>query len=232
MKMSSYNSDNKIIISIEGNIGVGKSSFLTLLKQKLSSFQDIKNKYEFVYEPVDEWLEIKDKQGLNLLETFYKDKNRWSYTFQNIAYITRLNRLINALQKDESKCLFLDRSLNADVNTFSKMLYDEGSINEIEWNAYLKWNTFYEKHFGKNIKHYVIYLRCKPETAHERIHIRKRDEEDTIPLDYLKQLHDYHDKWLLYREDTIIIDADKEFVHNNNYFEEIFKRVEKILLSN
>ena len=40
--------NSKIIISIEGNIGVGKSSFIELLKISLN-----KDRYEFISEPVD-----------------------------------------------------------------------------------------------------------------------------------------------------------------------------------
>lgn len=222
-------SPRKLIISIEGNIGVGKSSFLTMLKQKLASHPTFKKGVEFVYEPVNEWLSIKDKDGVNLLDTFYKDKNRWSYTFQNIAYITRMNRLIEAIKKDENQIIILDRSLNADLNTFSLMLHEEGAINDIEWSAYQLWNDFYQRHFGKDIPHHVVYLRCDPVTAYNRIHLRNREEESTIPLDYLKDLHRYHDRWLIYRDDTTIIDADKDFVKNGDYFEELFSKVEKII---
>jgi deoxyadenosine/deoxycytidine kinase len=220
---------NKIIISIEGNIGVGKSTFLSLLKDKLNSNEDLKDKVAFVYEPVDEWLEIKDADGTNLLDTFYKDTRRWSYTFQNIAYITRMSRLIEALHNPKNEIVILDRSLSCDLNTFTKMLYDSGDISELEWNAYKKWNTFYEKHFGENVKHHVIYLRADPNTAYNRLHLRNRNEEGNVSLKYLDTLGKYHDNWLLYREDTVIVDANKDFLKNLDYFEEIFGRFMKIL---
>jgi deoxyadenosine/deoxycytidine kinase len=61
--------NSKIIISIEGNIGVGKSSFIELLKISLN-----KDRYEFISEPVDEWLNLKDNEGKNLLQTFYESR--------------------------------------------------------------------------------------------------------------------------------------------------------------
>ena len=42
-------SHNKIIISIDGNIGSGKSTFLNLLKEKYN------DKFYFAKEPVDQW---------------------------------------------------------------------------------------------------------------------------------------------------------------------------------
>jgi deoxyadenosine/deoxycytidine kinase len=228
---------SKIIISIEGNIGVGKSSFLGLLKNVFG------NNAEFVYEPIEDWLSIKDNNGKDLLQTFYDDKTRWSYTFQNIAYITRMNKLITSINSTDKKFIILDRSLEADLNTFSKMLHTDGHINDLEWNAYNLWNKFYYENFGKNHQHFIVYLRCDPETAYNRIKIRNRNQECSIPLDYLKSLHQAHEDWLVDIEHeykcendictivpkikgksnkTLIVNADNEFIYNKENFENIY----------
>jgi deoxyadenosine/deoxycytidine kinase len=211
--------NQKIIISIEGNIGVGKSSFIELLKKNLSE-----EKYEFISEPVDEWLNLKDNEGKNLLQTFYEDKKRWGYTFQNIAYLTRMNKLIDAIQNSKKEFIVLDRSLSADLNTFTKMLYDEGSINELEWRAYNMWNDFFYQRFGKGIRHLIVYLRCEPETSYCRSKLRNRDEEKEIPLEYFQRLHQYHEDWLMKRNEVLILDCDKEFVHNVDYFKDMLTK--------
>lgn len=234
--------DKKIIFSIEGNIGVGKSTFIKLLKQKLligteslvKQDKTFNKKIDFLDEPIDEWLNIKDENNVNILDHFYKDKNRWGYTFQSITYTTRLQRLLDSL--DNHNIIFQDRSLSADVNTFALMLYDQGVMNKIEWESYNKWNNIYNKYFNydNHIKHFVIYLRSEPELSFSRIKIRDRIEEtgkNAISIDYLKELHKYHDNWLLYREDTIIIDANKDFLHDKDYFEKIYQRVYSILQS-
>ena len=227
--------NKKIIFSIEGNIGVGKSTFIKLLKEKLlvgeSSIKK-KKTIDFLDEPIDEWLNIKDENNINILDYFYKDKNRWGYTFQSITYTTRLQRLLDSL--DNHNIIFQDRSLSADVNTFALMLYDQGVMNKIEWESYNKWNNIYNKYFNydNHIKHIVIYLRSEPELSFSRIKIRDRIEEtgkNAISIDYLKELHKYHDNWLLYREDTIIIDANKDFLHDKDYFFKIYERVYNIL---
>jgi len=232
------NTNKKIIFSIEGNIGVGKSTFIKLLKEKLlvGTESSIKKKktIDFLDEPIDEWLSIKDENNINILDYFYKDKNRWGYTFQSITYTTRLQRLLDSL--DNHNIIFQDRSLSADVNTFALMLYDQGIMNKIEWESYNKWNNIYNKYFNydNHIKHIVIYLRCEPELSFSRIKIRDRLEEtgkNAISIDYLKELHKYHDNWLLYREDTIIIDANKDFLNDKDYFEKMYERVYKILQS-
>ena len=78
------------IISIEGNIGSGKSTLVSLLKD---TFENTKsNPYDviFLQEPVDEWENIKDSAGNTMLEKFYQDQEKYSFPFQMMAYISRL----------------------------------------------------------------------------------------------------------------------------------------------
>ena len=42
---------------------------------------------EVVPEPVGEW---QDVDGANLLDVFYKDPQRYAYTFQSYVFVTRL----------------------------------------------------------------------------------------------------------------------------------------------
>jgi deoxyadenosine/deoxycytidine kinase len=220
----SCQADKKIIISIEGNIGVGKSSFLGLLKEHFG------DKAEFIYEPVNEWLSIKDENGKDLLQTFYDDKKRWSYTFQNVAYITRMTKLVDAINTTTKKYIIIDRSLNADLNTFTKMLRESGDINQLESDSYNLWNDFFNKHYGDKIEQYIVYLRCDPLTAYNRTKIRHRNQEETIPLSYLTDLHNAHDTWLLNREDVkltsrvLMLDANVDFVYNKDKFAEFYSQ--------
>ena len=82
-----------IIISLDGNIGAGKS---TLLKEIRTQIPEI----YIVDEPVDQWTYLIDEHEKNILELFYEDKHRWSYTFQNYAAITRVNNLTKPTIKD------------------------------------------------------------------------------------------------------------------------------------
>ena len=45
----------------------------------------------------------------------------------------------------------------------------------------------------------IIYLRTDPEVVYERIKNRNRSEENTIPLQYLKELHKLHEEWLVHQ---------------------------------
>ena len=81
---------NPIVLSIEGNIGSGKSTMLRTIRETFPE-------WNIIDEPVDHWMALKDENGKSLLECFYEDKNRWSYTFQNAAFITRYTNIQNAL---------------------------------------------------------------------------------------------------------------------------------------
>ena len=58
-----------IIIYIEGNIGAGKTTFLSLLVNILKLLKlQLNKKCKLVYEPVNEWLNTFDSDGENILK--------------------------------------------------------------------------------------------------------------------------------------------------------------------
>jgi deoxyadenosine/deoxycytidine kinase len=189
-----------MLISIEGNIGSGKSTLVEYLKSL--------GTYLFVDEPVNEWLTIKDKDGSNALECFYKDKKENAFCFQILAYITRLKKLMDKLKNNPSNVIIItERSIETDRNVFAKMLYEDGFLSSIEWETYNYWfNTF--KDVSK--VDLIIYIKTSPEKCLERINKRNRVEESNIKLDYLEKCNKYHDDWLqLLNESIIIIDGHK-----------------------
>merc|ERR1711898_84840 len=96
------------LISIEGNIGSGKSTILKLLKQKSDK------SIIFIDEPVSEWQTIKDSSGKNILELFYANKQRYSFTFQILAYITRLRKILDVIKNNQDKIIIMERSIYTD----------------------------------------------------------------------------------------------------------------------
>jgi deoxyadenosine/deoxycytidine kinase len=216
---------NKIIISVEGNIGVGKSTFTQII-QKFFKNSCV------VTEPVDVWKSMVDMDGDNILNKFYKDTDRWAYSFQNLACITRMIKMEESIKDSKSQYIFLDRSIGTDKNVFEKMLYDNKKISEIEHNMYNLWCDFYHKYVRSETFNIIIYLRCNPNTAYERIMKRNRDEEKNISLEYLSDVHKYHEQWLITDDDNmkvIIIDCDKDFENDISYQEYIIAQVKSEL---
>ena len=176
------------IVSIEGNIGSGKS---TLLKE-LKKCGDLNNKFVFVQEPVDEWNNIKDSSGESILQKFYANQEEYAFSFQIMAYITRLRKILDAIEKNPDAVIISERSLETDRYVFAQMLYDEGKIREIDWIIYNYWfNSFLDK-IKTNL---IIYIKTSPDNCHKRITKRNRSGE-VIPIEYLENCDNYHNKWL------------------------------------
>lgn len=64
-----------INVMIEGNIGVGKSTFLEYLKRKYEGNTEV----SIVDEPLTKW---QDYQGKNLLKLFYDNKEKYGFILQ------------------------------------------------------------------------------------------------------------------------------------------------------
>ena len=179
-----------LLISVEGNIAAGKSTLVKKLSDKLSSELD----YPFVLlqEPVDIWETIKDKDGETIIEKFYKDQEKYAFSFQMMAYISRLQILKDTIRTHPNSIIICERSIWSDRNIFAKMLADEGKIEDINLTIYKHWFDDLSKEFTHDG---IIYLKTSPEVCKKRVGIRKRKGED-IPLAYLERCVQYHRNWL------------------------------------
>jgi deoxyadenosine/deoxycytidine kinase len=186
-----------MILCIEGNIGSGKSTFMEKLKEAWKDREDVC----FLDEPVDTWSNFKDEEG-GIIEHYYKDQKTWGFSFQMLAYISRLSILRKALTEPKYRYIVTERSLLTDKQVFCKMLFEQGIIHPIQYQIYQAW--FDE--FRTEDEYKFIYLRTSPEVSHQRVNKRGRKGE-TIPLEYLKECHRYHEEWLT---DALVLDANVE----------------------
>jgi deoxycitidine kinase/deoxyguanosine kinase len=193
-------SKRPIIISIEGNIGAGKTTILAELEKYIATHENkIKKKIMFLKEPVDIWEAIKDDEtGENILQKFYSDPHKYAFSFQVMAYSTRL-RLIRKAVRENPDCdiIICERSLEADKQIFAQMLSDDGVIGNVEYKIYKQFCSEFSDEFGLSG---VIYIDADAEVCYKRVNKRRREGEDAIPLDYLQKCKDYHDQWLIYRQ--------------------------------
>ncbi len=195
---------------LEGNVGTGKSTFLQKLKEL---------GINVIFEPVDEWTSIKNLNGKNLLEEFYNDQKRYAYTFQSIAFRTRVKNIQNT---DTNSVV--ERSIFTDRNVFAKTCYENGMMNKIEWNDYTSWFDWLVETFGIKPKGY-IYLRASPDISYDRIKKRNRSGEETIPFDYLKELHNKHEKWLMEEPNVLVLDVNDDFEKDNGKLNDMIEKV-------
>jgi deoxyadenosine/deoxycytidine kinase len=198
------------VIVIQGNIGSGKSTWVNHLKEKYVNRPDIC----FLQEPVNEWLSIKDANGVNALEHYYNDQQKYAFMFQMMAYISRLSILKRAIESNLYRIIITERCLFTDRNVFCKMLYDDGLIDIIGYQIYNKWFDEFMNIGSVHYKH--IYLRTDPTISKMRVDKRARKEE-TIPLEYLEKCHTYHDRWLLHidmHNVVVVLDANQNIEEN------------------
>lgn len=211
-------------IVVEGNIGAGKSTFLKIIKDNLG--------VDIIYEPCHKWQNI---SGHNLLDKFYKDPKRWSYTFQTYAFTTRI--FDQEFNQDKGSLQIFERSVFSDRFCFAKNCYESGLMSDLEWNLY---NHF----FSWLVENYCykptgfIYLRTDPQTCHKRILKRSRSEEEAIAIEYIKDLHDKHENWLIHKTDipkslenipVLVVDCNREFEVDLTYQNEILHKVAEFI---
>ena len=178
------------IFNIEGNIGSGKSTLVGILEKDLKSINSIPIIY--VQEPVDEWSTIKDKNGETILEKFYNNQHKYAFPFQMMAYISRLSLVKQIIRDNSNAIIICERSVFTDKEVFAKMLYDDGKIEEVNYQIYLKW---FDEFIDDIPVSGIIYVNTTPENSKSRVNIRARPGED-IPIEYLKKCHNYHNTWL------------------------------------
>ena len=204
------------VIFIEGGIGCGKS---TLVKEIQKYCKTNSLKIHTVQEPVDIWMEIKrSEDGKNIIEAFYEDQEKYAFHFQMMAYISRLQKLRQAIinaQKKNYDLVICERSLETDKNVFCKMLYDEKKIDDFGYQIYNKWFSHFQDFIEKS---QYVYLQTNHDTCYERVKKRTRNGEDLIDIDYLKKNNNYHDTWLLNENSNkvLVLDGNKNIQDYDN----------------
>ena len=193
----------KMIISLEGNIGSGKSTFYNYIKEHCGELGG--KQVHFVEEPVSDWQNIRDNDG-NLIEHFYKYPKKYSFCFQMTAYISRLAKLRNVLKTaKEDDIIITERCVFSDYNVFAKMLHSTGQINDIEFQCYTKW--FDE--FLKDIPGILfVYIETDFVNCHSRVMSRSREGEESISKEYLEMCQKYHNEWLNEEKNKITLNGN------------------------
>ena len=166
----------KKFITIAGNIGAGKTSLVQMLSQRLG--------WEPFFEPVS---------NNPYLADFYDDMSAWGFHSQ-VFFLSHRLRVYRELA-DCGASVILDRSLYEDAEIFARNLYNNGVMNQRDFETY---DALYRSLMSfLPTPDLVIYLRASISTLVERIKKRGRDFEQTIQEDYLKQLNQAYETWIL-----------------------------------
>ena len=168
-------------VAVEGNIGAGKSSVLSLLE----SFEDL----EINPEPIDTW---RNFQGHNLLQLMYQHPEKHTFAFQTAV---QLSRCVELARNSAKEVRIFERTLDSSRFVFSEFAYNERNLSDHELAIIQAWYTQLKQNLPP-IGLY-IYLRSSPEVVLNRIKTRGREEEANIDIEFLTKLHRLHEEWLM-----------------------------------
>lgn len=165
----------KKFVAVAGNIGVGKSTLVSLLCRQLG--------WEPFYEPVTENPYLAD---------FYADMKAWAFHSQIFFLTHRLRSHFLLAQSDGS--VIQDRSLYEDAEIFAHNLYLQGHIPLRDYQTYRElYETASQFLPAPDL---VVYLRASVPTLLQRISHRGREYERTITSEYLESLNGLYEQWI------------------------------------
>lgn len=195
-------------ITIAGNIGVGKSTLVKLLAEKVG--------WDAVQEAVTE---------NPYLEDFYADMERWSFHSQVFFLIRRIQQHNDLLQNKRS--VLQDRSVYEDAEIFARNLFRQSLMSARDWASYYElYRTMVTMLDPPDL---VIYLRASVPTLRRRIEQRGRTYEQQITTEYLSQLNQLYDEWAagFTQSPVLIVDTDNlDYVQYDSHLEQIWQRIE------
>lgn len=204
----------KKFVAVAGNIGVGKSTLVELLCQKLEWMP--------FYEPVAENPYLAD---------FYADMTTWSFHSQVFFLAHRLRAHHRLAQHPTS--VIQDRSVYEDAEVFAQNLFDQGHIQPRDFQTYRElYETVIQFLPPPDL---VIYLRASVPTLLARIAHRGRDYERKIASEYLQSLNILYENWIsnfvLCPVLTVPAD-DLDYVAHPGHLKLIVSKVEEKLTGN
>ena len=165
----------KKFIAMAGNIGVGKSTLVQKLCDRLG--------WEPYFEPVAENPYLAD---------FYEDMESWSFHSQ-VYFLTRRLKIHKELLLAEGSVV-QDRSVYEDAEIFARNLFLQGDFSNRDYGVY---QDLY--HILASLlppPNLMVYLGASVDTLVQRIAKRGREYEAGISREYLARLNDLYEDWM------------------------------------
>ena len=191
----------RTMYTLEGNIAAGKSCLGRALRDT--------GALAFLEEPVDRW---RTAYPDNLLDLYYAEldkraddeTNRWAFTLQIMAFVTRAKTWDEILAMTDHSRILMERSVFSDRYIFAKLLYQNCDMTATEYQLYCELWDFMAGQWAV-VPHRTFYLRTPAEACLGRIAKRARPEEAGVSLDFLARLETLHDDWLLGQGSAVVV---------------------------
>lgn len=201
----------KQYLVVAGNIGVGKSTLVKFLHERLG--------WEPFYEAVVDNPYLAD---------FYADMPRWAFQSQMFFLTRRLHAHHQLLLRPG--VVVQDRSVYEDAEIFARNLALQGRMSERDYATYVDMYKVLKLFLPP--PHLVVYLQASVETLLKRIELRGRDYEKNMAPEYLSELNQLYEEWTTGFDlaPVLTVPADRlDFVQEQRDLELILEKVQQKL---
>lgn len=193
-------------ITIEGNIGVGKTTLAHALSKKLNARVVLE---EFAENP--------------FLAKFYENREQYAFPLELFFMAERYKQLKDLLHTED-----LFHSVTVSDYLFTKcLLFAKVNLGEQEFHLYQKlFDIIHQQLLHPDI---LIYLHAPVKKLQENIKKRQRNFEQAIPDDYLFAIQETYTSYIKQHNiTTLFIDASNaDFIDNESHVEIILNALER-----
>lgn len=193
-------------ITIEGNIGAGKTTLAHLLSKKLQA--------RLILEEFDD---------NPFLPKFYENREQYAFPLELFFMAERFKQMKELLQ---AKDLFQQVTISDYL--FTKcLLFARVNLHEDEFNLYQRLFNIINPHLIK--PDLLIYLHSPVNRLKENIRKRNRSYEQSIDPDYLFEIQEIYIRYIKeHHFKTLFIDTSKaDFLGNESHLQSVLDALEK-----
>ena len=195
-------------IAIAGNIGAGK----TTLTKMLAKYYGWEPRFESVsFNPY--------------LEDYYGDIKRWAFCLETY-FLKERYKDMQAVQR-AGHTIVQDRSIYEGVYVFVRNNYERGDLSQRDFETFMELFDLMKSQM--KMPDLMIYLRKSVPALIAQIQKRGRDYEQTMQIDYLKDLNDKYEDFIYHKYGgrVLVIDSDgMDFENNSADFRKVIDRVD------
>lgn len=202
-------------ITIEGPIGVGKSSLTKILSKELN--------YQTLYEIVEE---------NPFLSRFYEDQEQYAFQTEMFFLTNRYTQLKNVRYNIENN----NTKYVADYDIHKNMIFARKTLNQEDLNTFSDiFNTMCSNLLDSTV---TIFLTASLDTLKKRILMRARSFEIDIDDEYLLYLIDAYNTYVEEQiqnrpNQTLVFDCDNlDFVYNDCDRKNIINTINTCIIKN
>ena len=195
-------------IAIAGNIGAGK----TTLTKMLARYYGWEPRFESVsFNPY--------------LEDYYGDIKRWAFCLETYFLKERYKDMIAVQQSAHT--IVQDRSIFEGVYVFVRNNYERGDLSERDFETFMELFDLMKSQM--KMPDLMIYLRKSVPALITQIQKRGREYEQTMQIDYLRDLNDKYEDFIYHKYEgrVLVIDSDDlDFENNPADFRKVIDKVD------